>query len=210
MAEKVPPLPEIIAALQAGVAEEENYRYLFDLCYSPLKGFFLRNGCPAEDCLDLIQETFLGIYRGIATFRGEAKFETWLFQIAANAERKARRRGATVKRRGTEVSLDAKPDAGLPEIGETLASSAPGPDEDALNHERSERLHQAVAGLPTQMRRCLILRIDRGLTYSEIGTVLRLSPGTVKSHLFEARHRLQEDLGRDFAALLARGDEADS
>jgi RNA polymerase sigma-70 factor (ECF subfamily) len=211
MVEKVPPLHAIVAALQEGVSQEENYRLLFDRFYEPLLHFFSRHGRNPDECLDLIQETFLGIYRGIATFRGDAKFETWLFNIAANAERKTWRWKAAVKRMATEVSLDAAdPETGRMEVGETLASSAPGPDEDALSRERSRHFNQAVAELPGQMRKCLLLRIRQGLKYHEIGAVMRLSLGTVKRLLFEARNRLQGELGHDVATLLPGGDEAES
>ena len=80
---------EIAAALQAGVADADRaYRELFDLYYDTLRYFFVRRGFAPDQCLDLTQEVFLGIYTGIRSFRREAGFETWMFTIATNAFRK--------------------------------------------------------------------------------------------------------------------------
>jgi RNA polymerase sigma-70 factor (ECF subfamily) len=201
------PLHAIIEALQAGIAEEENYRLLFNRYYEKLMRFFLRPGRTVEDCRDLIQETFLGIYRGMATFQGKSTFETWLYSIAANVERKRWRDQAAGKRSAIEVPLDAGRGAPGDEVGETLASSDPRPDQRALTRERSLRLRRAAARLPVQMRRCLLLRIDQELKYREIGAVMRLSIGTVKSNLSEAHTRLQAELGAEFAAAVPSGSE---
>ena len=64
----------IIERLQAaGSPREEDFRRLFDLFYPRLLHFFARRGFPPQDCLDLTQETFLGIYRGIRSFRRDSR-----------------------------------------------------------------------------------------------------------------------------------------
>src|SRR5215510_16320609 len=91
----------IIERLQASPSSrEEDFRCLFDLFYPRVYHFFLKRGFSPQDCLDLTQETFLGIYRGIGTFRRDARFETWLFKVATNAFRKRLRRGTADKRTG--------------------------------------------------------------------------------------------------------------
>lgn len=187
----------IIERLQAGPAREEDFRRLFDLYYPRIVHFFTRRGFPPQDCLDLTQETFLGIYKGIGAFRRDARFETWLFKIATNAYRKRLRRGAAGKRDGREVSLEAgeDPEHGLPHEPPSLE---PDKEDDVLRKERSRLLREAVDKLPEQMRRCLILRVYQDMRYREIAAVLRLSPETVKVHLFQARRRLREELGPYF------------
>jgi RNA polymerase sigma-70 factor (ECF subfamily) len=59
-------------------------------------------------------------------------------------------------------------------------------------------LREAIEKLPEQMRKCLMLRVYQEMKYREIATLLRLSPETVKVHLFQARRRLREDLGPYF------------
>lgn len=186
---------QILAEMQSGSVKEEPFRRLVDLYYTPVYQVFAKRGFPPQDCLDLTQETFLGIYTGIGSFRGEADFDTWLFKIAMNAFRKRLRWRSAEKRRGEEVSIDGQEegDAPLP-----LASPEPAPAEAVLHRERSRVLREAVEKLPEQMRKCMMLRVDQDLKYREIAVVLRVSPETVKAHLFQARKRLQEMLGPYF------------
>lgn len=191
----------IIERLQAaGSPREEDFRRLFDLFYPRLIHFFARRGFPPQDCLDLTQETFLGIYRGIGSFRRDSRFETWLFSIATNAWRKRLRWGVAGKREGREVPLEPAEDA---------RDGAPAPGEDALRRERSRLLREAVEKLPEQMRRCLVLRVYQEMKYREIAALMRLSPETVKVHLFQARKRLREELGPYFADAVPE-DEAET
>jgi RNA polymerase sigma-70 factor (ECF subfamily) len=188
---------QIVERLQAGPIREEDFRRLFDLYYPRVHHFFARRGFPPQDCLDLTQETFLGIYRGIGTFRREARFETWLFKIAANAYRKRLRWGAAEKREATEVPLASGEEGEGRARHEPSAPQTPA-GEDLLRKERSRMLREAIEKLPEQMRRCLMLRVYQEMKYREIATLLRLSPETVKVHLFQARRRLQEELGPYF------------
>jgi RNA polymerase sigma-70 factor (ECF subfamily) len=190
---------KIVDELQAGISVEENFRLLCESWHRPLYHFFSKRGFPPQDCLDLTQETFLGIYRGIGSFRRDARFETWLFTVATNAFRKRLRSGAAEKRSGQEVSLEGDgDDRGLEEVA---AADGPVPGEGMLRKERTRLLRDAIERLPEQMRKCLVLRVYHEMKYREIATVLKLSPETVKVHLFQARRRLQADLGdyfRDF------------
>ena len=131
-----------------------------------------------EDAADMTQEVFLRAYRALGTFRGESKFSVWLYRLTTNVcidFLRSRRRHPT-------VSLTA----------------ADEDDEQPL--ARSELRRAVVRGLdrlPDDARRILILRELDGLSYAEIGKVLRLEPGTVKSRLFRARRRLCEFLCAD-------------
>jgi RNA polymerase sigma-70 factor, ECF subfamily len=198
MDDRSEPVQQIIERLQSGASREEDFRRLFDL-YSPrVHQFFLHRGFPPQDCLDLTQETFLGIYRGIGAFRRDSRFETWLFTIAANAYRKRLRARATAKRAARETGLEDGEGGG--EIAIPAADGAV-PGEGLLRKERSRLLREAIEKLPAQMRRCLLLRVDQEMSYREIAEVLRLSPETVKVHLFQARRRLREELGPYFLDL---------
>ena len=200
------PVQQIIEALQAGASPDESFRRLCDLYGRRLYHFFSKRGFSREDCLDLTQETFLGIYRGIGSFRREAGFETWLFKVATNAYRKRLRWGAADKRAGEEVPLEAEEgDDGPPR---ELPATTPQPGEEVLRRERSRVVREAIEKLPEQMRKCLLLRVYRDLKYREIAALLRLSPETVKVHLFQARRKLQQELGGYFADSLFGADEA--
>jgi RNA polymerase sigma-70 factor (ECF subfamily) len=200
MPEPGEPIQGLIEQLQTGSSRDEAFRRLFDLYSSRLYHFFTRRGFPHQECLDLTQETFLGIYRGMGTYRRDASFETWLFKIATNAYRKRLRWGAAEKRGAREVPLEDADDGGPVE---RIAAAVPAPAEELLRKERSRLLRQAIDRLPEQMRKCLVLRIDRELRYKEIAVLMRLSPETVKVHLLKARKRLQEELGPYFQDPLA-------
>lgn len=195
----------IFEELQAGSRREENFHRLFDLYYGRVFRFFAKRGIPAEDCRDLAQDTFVGIYRGIGAFRGEAELDAWIFKIAANLYRKRLRWGAAEKRAGTVVALDsAAASQSAENLGdgpESIPAEEGAPDSRILDRERSRLLRAAVQTLPDQMRNCLILRVYHDLKYREIAAAMRISIETVKAHLFQARLRIRQSLGDYFEDL---------
>lgn len=200
-ASRVAAAEELLAEILEGAPTEPRFRRLFDLYRQPLCRFFARRGFSPEDCRDLTQEAFLGIYSGIGSFRREAGFETWMWKIATNAYRKRRRWRTAAKRAGPEVPLEETSEA-------AEAPAAEASSEDAvLERERAGLLAEAIRGLPDQMRKCLMLRVHQDLKYREIAVVMGLSTETVKAHLFQARRKLQLELGDYFENALGGGEE---
>lgn len=193
------PLDQVIQRLRDGTAGEESFRALFDRFYWPLYRFFEHRRFSPEECQDLIQETFLRVYRGIEAFRGEARWEHWLFRIAANTAIKALRHRTAAKRAGREVLLEEEDEGDLPSAAVQGGGVTAEPLRQLLGKERNELLLKAIEGLPGQMRRCVRLRLLQDLDYDEIAEILQLSPSTVKVQLFKARKRLQLELGDAFA-----------
>ena len=196
------PIEAIFQRLRHGPGREESYRLLFDRFHRPLFRFFERRGFSTEECQDLIQETFLRVYRGVESFRGEARWEHWLFRIASNTAIKAVRHRTAGKRAGREVPFEGEEAVDAPAAaagGSPRGAEAPAPLRQLLGKEMKELLAQAVAGLPAQMRRCVRLRVFQELDYDEIAEILQISPSTVKVQLFKARKRLQMELGESFA-----------
>ena len=169
---------------------ERSFRVVFDHFFPVVQAFLARRVSSPEDRLDLNQEIFLRVYKGIAGYRGDAHIGTWIFRIAYNTWVKWLRR------------------KGLPEIPLPLEGSeespggswsdppteAPSALERVLAGERRDCLMAAVAELPEQMRRCAELRLRYDLSYREIAAVLKLSIETVKVHLFQARKKLRQSL----------------
>jgi RNA polymerase sigma-70 factor (ECF subfamily) len=135
---------------------------------------------------DAAQETFLKGYQRLKDFRGDAAFSTWLYRVAVNLCRDERRRRA---RRRSE-SLDAWTD----DERERLRELPSGPDEDA-RREDADLAAKALAGLPEDYRRILILREVEGLEYKELMETLDCSMDSVKAKLRRARESLREALG---------------
>jgi RNA polymerase sigma-70 factor, ECF subfamily len=194
------PIEPIIQRLRDGTGREESFHTLFDRFYWPLFRFFEHRGFSKEECQDLIQETFIRVYRGIEAFRGESRWEHWLFRIAANTAIKALRHRAAAKRAGQEVPLEEEDEGDLQAMAARgSACGTPEPLRQLLGKEMKDLLIEAIEGLPTQMRRCVRLRVLQDLDYHEIAEILQLSPSTVKVQLFKARKRLQMELGSSFA-----------
>lgn len=173
-------LQTAVRSFQAGHRPEAAFRVLFDHFHPPVRRFFARQGLSPEDALDLTQETFLGIYRGLKGFRGDARLSTWVFRIARTTWLKRLRSRSTGKRAGIEVPAETVEPAGQ------LDSM--------LDDERRRQLDRAVRRLPEQMRRALLLRIAHDLKYRQIAEEMDVSIDTVKAHLFQARQRLKAEL----------------
>ena len=196
--QQLEPIETLVEQLRDDASRERSFRILFDRFQGPLYRFFESRGFSPEECLDLIQETFLRVYLNIEKFRGDARWEHWLFRIAANTAVKALRHRAAAKRAGERVSRedeDVTDSVATEASGSSAGAEAPAPLRLLLDKEKEEILGQAIDSLPAQMRRCVRLRVFQDLDIEEIAEALRISPSTVKVQLFKARKRLKIELG---------------
>lgn len=186
-----------MSGLMAVQGEAEDLAQVFER-YSPaINYFFMRRGFQQEESKDLTQETFLNALRGLESFRGEAKIETWLLRIAANVYKNRLRSQKTQKRDAPVVSLEwsvEHAEAFSAREPREVQAAPKNPQDLALQRERSRMLREAVSRLPARMRRSVLLRIDKGLKYREIAVIMRVSVDTVKTQLHQARLRLKEEL----------------
>ena len=191
------PVDLVIARIQAGVEREKNFEWLFRQYHRFVHRFFVRSGRTQEQADDLTQETFLQIQKSFHGFRFEARFETWLIEIARNVHRQELRRNSAAKRSRDETSLDHWTDRQLPlefaEVGSPDALHL------ALMREQVLFLLESLDELPTQMRLCVKLRLVEGLRYREIAETLQLSIDVVKVQLARGRGRLRRLLIYHFA-----------
>ena len=160
------PEPALIRAAVAG--DLGAFEHLVRTYQEPVWRFLRRLlGDPGE-AEDVAQETFLRVFRRLPTFTFEAKFSTWVFQIARNAgvdELRSRRRRIR------------------------LASLAPSPPAAGVPEARAE-IDAALASLSVELREAILLIEVLGLRYHEVARVLGVPEGTVKSRVFSARSRL--------------------
>jgi RNA polymerase sigma-70 factor, ECF subfamily len=182
------PVDRAVRRFQQGSGREEAFRFLYETYFQAMQRFFARKGLTPDDCLDLTQETFVGIYKGLNGYEDRQRFAAWLYRVATTTHLKWRRSAATAKRAAVEVSRNGmeNPEAIAAEPGRQLDT--------LLDDERRRALQAAVAELPEQMRQCLTLRLYHQLAYQEIAVVMKLSIETVKAHLFRARKKLEEKL----------------
>jgi RNA polymerase sigma-70 factor, ECF subfamily len=151
-----------------------------------------------EDALEVAQEVFVRAYRGVKSFRGEAKVYTWLYSIAANLARNCLRdRG----RKGRDKSRSFEEmEAVAPGALHDAAAVKDTPYTLAAAHELEEVLQQCLQELPDHYRMAFLLRVGEDLTYEEIAEVMGCPEGTVKSRLNQARKILRDRL-RELAVL---------
>ncbi|GAB5520819.1 MAG: sigma-70 family RNA polymerase sigma factor [Rhodothermales bacterium] len=178
------PDEDLIAHFQSGTVEAFN---LIVDRYSNRLGSYLYNFVHDWDkAEDLLQETFIRVYRNRFAYTPIARFSTWIYTIAGNLARSEYRK---VKSRKTQ-SLEAM-GAG----GETF--DIPLPDEQfaadlgAEDRVYQDQISRALDKLTPAFQEAIILRDIQQLTYDEIAQITGLPMGTVKSRINRARTKLQ-------------------
>ena len=130
-----------------------------------------------DDALDLMQEVFLGVYRNLATYRGDGVFPAWLFRIASY------RCTDLLRRRRDMVPYDDG------------AAVATAPDCDPVQAtERSRangQIKAALATLPAEQRHVVELKFFQSFTFEDIAAQLGISPNTAKTRLYSALRKLR-------------------
>jgi RNA polymerase sigma-70 factor, ECF subfamily len=138
-----------------------------------------------EEASEITQEAFLAAWLGLPSFRGEARFATWLYRIAYHGALKQ------LERRKRERSLRKALEAEqiLEEVNKQKQA------EDMLElRARLAMVREQMEELPTRYRSVLILRNLQEMTYEEMADILTMPIGTIKTHLFRARNLLKERL----------------
>jgi RNA polymerase sigma-70 factor (ECF subfamily) len=148
---------------------------------------FLHNQADAEDTA---QDAFLKAYRNLASFRGEAKFGTWLISITLNEARSRLRRKAIIPME----SLDKDPDEPGAVSPALLRDWKEIPSEALERKEMRHVIQQAVAALPENYRQVFLLRDVEELSTSEAAEALNISIASLKVRLHRARMMLQKTL----------------
>lgn len=159
---------------------------LVDRWQRKIRGAVYRVVRSEEEAQDICQEAFLKAYRGLSSFKGEARFSSWLYQIAINLSRDRLRRRKT--RNWVSLDdLDEAPPPGSPRVpaeGERWVQAL----------EIREQLARAVAALPEEQREAVILKEYQGLTFPEIAEIQGVPVSTVKTRLYRGLSVLRERL----------------
>jgi RNA polymerase sigma-70 factor (ECF subfamily) len=175
---------ELVVAAQAG--DRDALDRLLRRHHDRIHGVCRRICGHDADAHDATQEALIAIVRGLSRFDGRAAFGTWAYRIATNAcldELRRRRR---------------RPEPGLPELDRVPVGDGP-----ELGTAVTDQLaiQGALATLPAEFRAAVVLRDLCQLDYAEIGEVLGIPPGTVRSRIARGRSVLARSLGpRDAAA----------
>ncbi len=132
-----------------------------------------------DDALDVVQETFLALWRQAATLDVErAKLTTWLYRVARNRALDLARR-ARLRDLFAPISPRATP---------------PSPEQETLDAERVRRLHHVVRKLPRRAREAFVLRIGMEKSVEETAELMECSTGAVRTALHTAAKLLKAKL----------------
>ena len=180
--------PALLSRAQGG--DQEAFGQLMRAHYEPvfrLVYAIIRN---EHDARDVCQEVWLTVWKQLPTFRGDAKFTTWLHPIATRrALDQLRKRRRWFDRFIPIATEDAAVESAPEPVTTTDAR------DEAEKSERSAQLQRVLDTLPPKLRAVLALRELQGLSYDEIARATAVPAGTVMSRLYHARRLLAQKLG---------------
>lgn len=181
---------DIVARCRRGSREafdilvEKYYRKIYNLAY--------RFVGDSEEANDLAQEIFAAAYQNLKKFRGDAKFSTWLFQIATNRGKNKfkylKRRGFFANRGHAEGDEEREP------LQREIPDTSPNPEAALAGKQIQKIVQDAINELEPDHKEIVILRDIEGFSYDEIAKMLNLPEGTTKSRLHRARMVVKERL----------------
>ena len=152
-------------------------RRVFNLVFRMLQQY--------EEANEITQETFLAAWQGLPSFRGDARFPTWLYRIAYNCSLKQ------LEQRKRDKALQTAMQA---EQVLECANEDNRTDAELEALDRQALVQEHLSQLPAKYRIVLILRHLQEMTYEEMAEILTIPIGTIKTHLFRARNLLKERL----------------
>jgi len=172
---------ELVEACRAG--EASAFDVLVGRWEDRIRGAAYRILGSEDEARDVAQEAFLKAYRGLPGFKREARFSSWLYQIATNQCRDRLRRRKT----RPQVSLDALEEAG----GALIVETRQGAHERLQERDLAETVKRAIHALPEEQRVVVILKEYQELTFLEIAQALDVPVSTVKTRLYRGLVQLR-------------------
>jgi RNA polymerase sigma-70 factor (ECF subfamily) len=138
---------------------------------------------------DVTQEAFIKAYRGLANFRGESAFYTWMYRIAINT---AKNYLVASGRKTPDIGID--PQEAEQYEGASLLKEFATPESLAMADEIKKTVFESIEKLPMELKTAITLRELEGLSYEEIAEVMECPIGTVRSRIFRAREAIDASL----------------
>ena len=139
-----------------------------------------------SDAMDLLQEVFLGVYRNLHRFRGDAKFSSWLFRIAHNKAIDLSRRKRLLAGTPLNVEGGADPLEILP------ADRQQEPEINLMHSELNQRIVERLGQLPLSQRLVVELKVFQSMTFEEIAHMQDISENTAKTRFYAALKKLKQ------------------
>ena len=181
---------ELVQAINAG--RTDRFAELVNRYEKKLYNFGLRMCGSVQDAEDMVQDTFLNVFKYLGSFRYETKLRNWMYRIATSACIKRRRKSKFAPDR--ELSLDEF----MPGDGEGVPREIPDwanvPLDQLLDEELAKTVKTGIDSLPDKYRMVLLLRDIEGFSTAEAAQILDLTESNVKVRLHRARLYLRDRL----------------
>ena len=142
-----------------------------------------------EAALDVAQEAFLKAYRGLASFRGDSAFYTWLYRISINTAK-----NYLVQQSRRSPDLDVDPQEAEYYEGASALKENDTPERHLLTEEIERTVYRAIRELPDDLKTAITLRELEGMSYEQIAEAMDCPIGTVRSRIFRAREAIDRIL----------------
>ena len=181
---------ELVRAINGG--RQDLFYELVNRYEKSLYNFGLRMCDNPSDAEDMVQDTFLNVFKYLEGFRHETKFRNWLYRVATSACLKKKRRSKYAPDR--ELALDEFLPADESAVSMDLPRWASQPLDQVLDGELAGVIRQALLDLPEKYRLVVVLRDVEGFTTQETAEILDLTPTNIKVRLHRARLFLREAL----------------
>ncbi len=150
-----------------------------------------------EEAEDVAQEVFVTVLKSIDTFRGDSKFSTWLYRIAANhTKNRMKYLGRRAYNSTSELTDATEREAQGKSDTAGFKTQIAAPDAVLEGLQMEQLVQEAIASLDEEHRVLVVLRDIESLSYEEIGAITGLNEGTVKSRLHRARMALKDYMAK--------------
>ena len=181
---------DLIQSINSG--EVDRFQDLVKRYEQKLYNFSLRMCRDHSDAEDMVQDTFLNVFKYLKDFRYETKFKNWLYKVAASTCIKKRRKSKFAPER--ELSLDEFLPSDEADAADQVPEWALMPLDRLLNEELASAVHQGILAIPRKYRMVIVLRDIEGFSTAETAQILNLSQSNVKVRLHRARLYLRDKL----------------
>jgi len=157
------------------------FERLVSLYEKPIFGYILRFVNHRENAEDLVQETFIKLFRSLKTFDPEYKFKTWLYTVATNTVYDWLRKAKNNK----ELFIVDDPDSNFETIDNSWSYKS---------IEDKELVDNALKNIKPVYQSVVVLFYRNELTYEEIAQVLKVPINTIKTYMYRAKQALEKEL----------------
>lgn len=181
---------ELVLAIQSG--RHDLFAKLVERYQSALYNFGIKMCGESRDAEDMVQDTFLNVFKYLKGFRYETKFRNWLYRIASSMCLKKKRKSKFAP--DHELSLDDFMPTEEAQTEQSIPAWASLPLEQVLNEELHRTLKGAILELPEKYRMVLVLRDVEGFSTEESAQILNLTAANIKVRLHRARLFLRDQL----------------